>query len=484
MRPIPAAPLALHVTLRWRDDVLAFRRLTGETSTGVDAMAPIPCAPALSGVLARVSRHGAAFAVAPADTMATIVRADGRVELVEGPAEIPLGAGDAVDLRLGDFRFEALAEAPEVLPRQARRRAAGVLGGLAVAALAHAVVFGLAAQDALASSAEAYEEERTSDLRGLLATAEQRARAVDVHVEDMTGTGEGAAESSRAGDGREGGGARAAGEVGSMGDRLARGDVHRRYAVLAELKKDPAPSASRAEALADVGAFGMIGLLASGQATPSAPFAEAWAHGADAIAARGDLWAQQPGEAFGEGGLALVGLGEGGGGRGEGIGLGALGALGHTDGRIGSGTGGDGSQGRWGGGSWGSSWGTSGIGHSIGRLGGRHYKVHPYSCRYDSCQVSGRLPPDAIRRIVRQNFGRFRACYEAGLAWNPTLGGTVTTRFMIGRDGAVEHAANGGSTLPDPVVVSCVARAFYGLSFPQPEGGIVTVTYPITFSHD
>jgi hypothetical protein len=27
-----------------------------------------------------------------------------------------------------------------------------------------------------------------------------------------------------------------------------------------------------------------------------------------------------------------------------------------------------------------------------------------------------------------------------------------------------------------------VTRAFYGLSFPQPEGGIVTVTYPITFS--
>jgi hypothetical protein len=27
-------------------------------------------------------------------------------------------------------------------------------------------------------------------------------------------------------------------------------------------------------------------------------------------------------------------------------------------------------------------------------------------------------------------------------------------------------------------------RAFYGLSFPQPEGGIVTVTYPISFSSD
>jgi hypothetical protein len=38
--------------------------------------------------------------------------------------------------------------------------------------------------------------------------------------------------------------------------------------------------------------------------------------------------------------------------------------------------------------------------------------------------------------------------------------------------------------MSDPAVSACVVRAFYGLSFPQPEGGIVTVTYPIRFSHD
>ena len=87
-----------------------------------------------------------------------------------------------------------------------------------------------------------------------------------------------------------------------------------------------------------------------------------------------------------------------------------------------------------------------------------------------------------IRRIVRQNFGRFRACYESALLKNPSLAGRVTTRFVIGRDGAVSNVANGGSDLPNASVVSCVTRAFYGLSFPQPEGGIVTVTYPIAFS--
>ncbi len=55
-------------------------------------------------------------------------------------------------------------------------------------------------------------------------------------------------------------------------------------------------------------------------------------------------------------------------------------------------------------------------------------------------------------------------------------------RFVIGRDGAVSNVGNGGSDLPDAGVVSCVARAFYGLSFPAPDSGIVTVTYPIVFS--
>ena len=53
---------------------------------------------------------------------------------------------------------------------------------------------------------------------------------------------------------------------------------------------------------------------------------------------------------------------------------------------------------------------------------------------------------------------------------------------FIGRDGAVSNVGNGGSDLPDAGVVSCVQRAFYGLSFPQPASGIVTVTYPIVFT--
>ena len=42
--------------------------------------------------------------------------------------------------------------------------------------------------------------------------------------------------------------------------------------------------------------------------------------------------------------------------------------------------------------------------------------------------------------------------------------------------------ADGGSDLPDQSVVQCVVRGFGNLSFPQPEGGMVTVVYPIMFN--
>jgi hypothetical protein len=96
--------------------------------------------------------------------------------------------------------------------------------------------------------------------------------------------------------------------------------------------------------------------------------------------------------------------------------------------------------------------------------------------------VSGRMAPEVISGVVAQNVGRFRACYESALARSPSLSGRVAARFVIGRDGAVSNVGNGGSDLPNNAVVSCVLSALYGLSFPRPEGGIVTVVYPITFS--
>jgi hypothetical protein len=96
-------------------------------------------------------------------------------------------------------------------------------------------------------------------------------------------------------------------------------------------------------------------------------------------------------------------------------------------------------------------------------------------------QVNGRLAPEVIQRIVRQNFGRFRLCYEAGRRNNASLSGTVRVKFVVDRKGGVATASDAGSDLPDPAVVACVVHGFGGLSFPQPEGGPVTVSYPVVF---
>ena len=95
--------------------------------------------------------------------------------------------------------------------------------------------------------------------------------------------------------------------------------------------------------------------------------------------------------------------------------------------------------------------------------------------------MDGPLPPEVIQRIVRQNFGRFRLCYENGLQSKPTLEGEVDVVFTIGKDGSVNDVHDSGS-MPDADVKSCVIRAFAGVAFPEPEGNVVKVTYPIHFA--
>jgi hypothetical protein len=99
--------------------------------------------------------------------------------------------------------------------------------------------------------------------------------------------------------------------------------------------------------------------------------------------------------------------------------------------------------------------------------------------------VSGRMPPEAIQRVVRLNFGRLRACYHRALLRAPGLRARVVTRFLIGRDGRVAAAQNAGSLPSDQPLVECVTRVFGELVFPAPEDGVISVVYPVLFTpHD
>jgi hypothetical protein len=263
-------------------------------------------------------------------------------------------------------------------------------------------------------------------------------------------------------DQKEGGtGTRAKGEEGSMGNPNTK-DTGHKYGVQGP-KDNPDPHLAKQAALQEAAQFGMIGLISTmgggDPNAPTAPWGREESSGQDEKSARGNMFGDTIGDSFGAGGLGLSGVGEGGGGRGEGIGLGNFGGLGHG---AGTGTG-------------------QGIGNGRGRLGGGHQVKAP-RIREGATTVNGRLPPEVIQRIVRQNFGRFRLCYENGMRNNPNLQGRVTVKFIIDRSGAVSMTVDGGSDLPDQGVVQCVVRGFGNLSFPQPEGGMVTVVYPIMFN--
>ena len=234
-------------------------------------------------------------------------------------------------------------------------------------------------------------------------------------------------------------------------------------------KDQPYVELNREELRAMASDFGLIGMLRSDAAknpdAPFSPFARDVAIGHDELNARGNLWGMDIGEAAGQNGLYLSGTGFGGfDGPGTGVGIEGISS---TIGTLGQCTPGSGK--------------VCTFGNSVGRPGGTHQGKAP-TIRTAAPSVSGRIPPEVIQRTVRQNFGRFRFCYEQGLAQNPSLEGRVGVRFVIDRSGGVSTASPEPGGMPDSTVARCVAQAFYGLSFPPPEGGIVTVTYPIMFT--
>lgn len=377
---------------------------------------------------------------------------------VAGAVEFALPPGSKVRIEIGQFVFQVAAvTAGKPVP-------AGVGAGVdwtvasyfGLSLLAHA---GLIATMAFfippmgLTDDEGIDKEQQQLISQFLASAAER----EQERKETEQVAENQADNNEGGQGQ-----RAKDEEGAMGLTTSRA-TNKRYAVQGP-KENPDPHISHAAALRDAATFGMIGILNSGAIgdpqAPTAPWGRDTSLGTDSVSARGNMWGDEIGDASGGSGLGLSGIGEGGGGRGEGLGLGNIGTIGH-----GAGTG-----------------DSQGFGSGHGKLGSGTHVTKAPRVHWGATTVTGRLPPEVIQRIVRQNYGRFRMCYEKGLSKNPNLEGRVQVRFVIGRDGSVSNAANGGSEMPDSGVVQCVVGAYYGLSFPQPEGGIVTVVYPIMFS--
>ncbi len=103
--------------------------------------------------------------------------------------------------------------------------------------------------------------------------------------------------------------------------------------------------------------------------------------------------------------------------------------------------------------------------------------------RQAKAKVEGPLDRDIIRRIVRAHINEVRHCYNIGLSKDPNLQGRVVVQFEIDGGGKVPKSDIQSTTVKDPVVGQCMAKAVKRWKFPKPQGGAdVTVSYPFVLA--
>jgi hypothetical protein len=507
--------LAVQLSLRWGDVVLRTSRAHASRAfvlgEGGDWEMPEEVLGSPRFELLRARGGELVLAVPP---RAHVWVSDARLAPFRPAPEHALRAGSRAHVELGALAVD-LAVAP--LEKPVRGRALPAMGWLLHQGLSTATHLGVLAMLALfvpRLGDDSVDAEELADRVQFILVAlddgamRERDRLVpESDDDDEPAPGQG-------GDGQRGGGTgtRARGEEGAPGSSVttARGG----HVAVQGQKAEPDAHLAREAALREAATSGLIvGIeVVAASADPGAP-ASPWGRESSAAidpsSARAPLWGDGIHDAFAWGGLGLSGTGEGGGGRAEAMGLGDVGAFGRGagtgsnmsfgpgEGLGGAGEGGGGRGEGIGIGSIGSlgtcgapPHGCTGSGQGFGggrggvhRVGAPRLRCAPVADGPSDCVAygTGRLPPEAIRRVVQANSGRFRLCYERGLVRRPDLSGRVVTRFVIARDGGVAVAADGGSDLPDAAVVDCVVRAFGGLSFPEPAGGTVAVVYPIAF---
>ncbi len=461
---------ALEVRVLWERALLSTHYLESEGAIVIgdheDSIARIPEVALGQAALEVVRSTASGFVVhIPGAIVARVERGATEGD-VAGPRDWETSRGDRIEMAFGSFRLEIVhGRAGRRVPRMTlgdRLRQSATLQ-VAGAALLHTALFGAFAYytPALIGDDDASASGRSDQIwlmRQYLGAAAERERD-RIDQPSQAENAPGANDPS--------GGARAAGVEGTMGKDGAP-ITHKRWGKFGPADNLATALGPRASTLQR--GFEMIGVVAQSAGdpdAPSAPWGRLDALGSDPLSALGGMWGPTIGETAGVGGLGLTGTGDGGDGRSEWVGLNLddFGdRLGHGLGKPGSGT------------------GPGGIGGTRSCPGCQlpgHIAKGPSMRAGETTLKGGHVPPEVIQRIVHDNFGRFRNCYEAGLRGNPSLEGRVVTRFAIDRRGTVTMAQDGGSSLPNPNVVECVVRSFYSLSFPEHDGGIVTVVYPL-----
>jgi len=254
-------------------------------------------------------------------------------------------------------------------------------------------------------------------------------------------------------------GKRHKGEEGKMGKKTSK-NKEGLYGLKGP-KDNPDPHLAKKLAEENAKNAGILGVLKQTEGSHIASiFGRDSALGNDAENVLGGLIGNQIGEAYGVGGLGLVGTGSGGGGTGEGtIGLGNLGTIGK---------GGGGGSG-------------SGYGRGAGGLGGRRARAPDVIP--GQANVRGSLDKEIIRRIIRRHINEVKYCYEQELTKKPDLGGRIMVQFTIAATGQVVASVLQNSSMGNAKVENCTVQAVRRWEFPKPlGGGIVIVSYPFVLT--
>jgi len=170
--------------------------------------------------------------------------------------------------------------------------------------------------------------------------------------------------------------------------------------------------------------------------------------GADfATAGEGDVFAV----GRGSGGMGLQGSGRGGGGSG----FGRVHGVGNID-----------------------TGGGRGVSANMGRRGQRAPRARVERGR---AEVSGFLSREQIERVVRRHSRGIRYCYERELQDDPELEGRIVANWTIDLDGHVSRRSIENNSMGNRNVESCLLREIGRMRFPEPDGGMVVVSYPFSF---
>jgi hypothetical protein len=248
-----------------------------------------------------------------------------------------------------------------------------------------------------------------------------------------------------------------AGEEGQMGDPKEKKTTNR-YGIKGS-PDNPNPRMAK-DQVEQAKEAGILAVLQQHEKMPTSPFGSDMPSGTDLESALGALVGLNVGPNFGFNGLGMRGPGKGGGGTGEGtVGVGDLWGIGSCCGND-----------------PGKQWNPK-----IPELKKTVKEKVPTVVPKDGT-VIGSLSKEAIRRVIRQHLNEVKHCYEKQLESKPDLAGRVEIKFIILASGAVKTAVVAKTTLGSKAAEQCIAGAFERWTFPAPpDGGIVVVTYPITF---